>query len=71
MKIVKQIDTMNKEFGEIEVGEIFEYCGQVYMKINEIVGEDDCNAINLKNAYLKYFPFDEEILHLSEAKLVY
>lgn len=71
MKIVRQTNTVYKEFGDINEGEVFDYCGETYMKISEIMsfGGDTLNAINLKTTEIRYFSYDEKVLHLPQAEL--
>lgn len=72
MKIDRQTNTKYKNFGDINEGEVFDYCGETYMKINEILtfGDDTLNAINLKTNEIRYFSYDEEVMHYLQAKLV-
>lgn len=69
MKIVRQSNSMYKEFSEINIGEVFDYCGEIYMCIDEIM-DSTYNAINLKTAKFKYFSYDDEVLHYPQAKIV-
>ncbi len=71
MKIVRQTNIIYKEFGDINEGEVFEYYGEIYMKINEIASSeyDFVNAINLKTTEIKYFSYNEEVTHYLQAKL--
>ena len=71
MKIVRQTNIMYKEFGDINEGEVFEYYGEIYMKIDEIAsdGDDTLNAINLKTTEVRYFSYNEEVTLCLQAKL--
>lgn len=68
MKITKQSNSKYKNFDEINKGEVFEYCGEIYMAIDEIM-DSAYNAINLKTAEFRYFSYDEKILYLPQAEL--
>lgn len=73
MKISREGNAKGKLFRDIEQGEVFEYCGEVYLATDELMSGCDItyNAIKLETADHEYIRYDEEVIPLPEAKLVY
>jgi len=74
MKTEKQSNITFTAFKEIEVGEVFEYNNEIYMAIDEVhisIYKEDCNAIHLESADFVCIPYDEQVIPLPDAKLVY
>lgn len=74
MKTVKQNNITFKTLDKIEIGEVFEYDGEIFMAIDDtklLYDEESVNVINLVTAELKYLPYDVQVIPLTDAKLVY
>lgn len=74
MKTVKQNNITFKTLDKIEIGEVFEYEGEIFMAIDDtrlLYDEESVNVINLVTAELKYLPYDVQVIPLADAKLVY
>lgn len=74
MKTVKQNNIVYKPLDTLEVGEVFEYEGEIFMAMDDtrlLYDEENIDAINLETAELRYIPYDAQVIPLPEAKLVY
>ena len=60
-------------FANIKQGDVFEYCGQYYMKIKEmdLYNDDIINAVNLANGDIVEIEGYEPVKPLPDAELVF
>lgn len=73
MKISKRNNGMTKLFKDVEQGTVFEYDGEVYLATDEIVFPNGTiyNAIILETADHTYIDYEESVIPIPQAELVY
>lgn len=71
---IKQPEKTTVTFSSIEQGDVFEYCGRYYMKVEELEFYDDnnvINAVNLTNGDMSGFVGYELVAPLPSAELIF
>ena len=59
MKVEIEDSRTIKTFGELKCGEIFVCDNIVYMKMNDLL--ENNNAFEFENATMSYFPYNKEV----------
>lgn len=69
MNIIKK-EKERHTFDEVEVGEIFEYCASIYIKIGDIVPNNLIyNAVCIEDGVVAHF-MNNDVIHFVAADLV-
>ena len=58
-------------FGDIEIGDVFEYDGELFMKVEKVtIGSRTCNSVCLNCGEFTYFSGNEEVSEPLNVKMV-
>lgn len=59
MKVEVENSRMIKKFGEVKCGEIFVANNEAYVKLNNLL--ENNNAFEFERAIMSYFPYNKEV----------